>query len=101
DGKQRIAVYTGTGWLTGGFAGGACTAGGGGDGEQHETEAAASALRTALKRSGQTSASAATSAPTSGALHVFKLPWRSGCPLDTSSRRSGTVVCVTACARSA
>src|SRR5581483_9083761 len=40
DGKQRIAVYTGTGWLTGGFAGGACPAGGGGDGEQHETEAA-------------------------------------------------------------
>lgn len=29
DGKQRIAVYSGTGWLAGGFAGGECPAKGG------------------------------------------------------------------------
>ncbi len=51
DGKQRIAVYSGVGWLPGGFAGGACpsepgTAGGG----------------------------ASSGTGTSGALHVFKLP---------------------------
>lgn len=46
DGKQRVAVYTGVGWLAGGFAGGTCPG-----------------------KSGSTSG-----APTSGALHVFKLP---------------------------
>jgi alcohol dehydrogenase (cytochrome c) len=54
DGKQRVAVYTGTGTLTGGFAGGACPA----DGNDEDDEKTA----------------AATTTPTSGALHVFKLP---------------------------
>jgi lanthanide-dependent methanol dehydrogenase len=45
DGKQRVAVYTGLGWLAGGFAGGACPA----RGED-------------------------STAPRSGAVHVFKLP---------------------------
>ena len=49
DGKQRIAVYSGIGWLPGGFAGGACPKGGWGG-------------------------AAVAGAPTSGVLHVFKLP---------------------------
>lgn len=53
DGKQRVAVYTGVGWLAGGFAGGPCPAGG--SGESKKTKAVAGA-------------------PTSGMLHVFKLP---------------------------
>ena len=55
DGKQRIAVYTGIGWLAGGFAGGACPAGGGGD-DRGDRRAAAVA------------------GPTGGVVHVFKLP---------------------------
>jgi len=35
DGKQRVAIYTGTGWLSGGFAGGACPADGGDGGKVH------------------------------------------------------------------
>jgi len=58
DGKQRVAVYTGVGWLAGGFAGGPCPAGGSGDSE----------------RSKRTTTTAAATAPTSGMLHVFKLP---------------------------
>ncbi len=52
DGKQRVAVYTGIGWLPGGFAGGACPAGGGDDDGPR------------VRAGG----------PTSGALHVFRLP---------------------------
>jgi alcohol dehydrogenase (cytochrome c) len=48
DGKQRVAVYTGLGWLVGGFAGGTCPASG-----EH---------------------SRPTPGVTSGMLHVFKLP---------------------------
>lgn len=48
DGKQRVALYTGVGWLAGGFAGGTCPAKG-----EHERPAPG---------------------VTSGALHVFKLP---------------------------
>jgi alcohol dehydrogenase (cytochrome c) len=54
DGKQRIAVYTGTGWLTGGFAGGACPAGN----REEDDE--------------KTSATPGTSS--GGMVHVFKLP---------------------------
>lgn len=54
DGKQRIAVYTGIGWLPGGFAGGACPGGSGDDDDERPAPVAG--------------------APTSGALHVFKLP---------------------------
>lgn len=54
DGKQRVAVYTGIGWLPGGFAGGACPAGRGDDDDDAPRPPAGS--------------------PTSGAVHVFKLP---------------------------
>lgn len=47
DGRQRIAVYAGTGWLTGGFAGGACPRG---------------------------SSEGSTTTTGGGRLHVFKLP---------------------------
>ena len=47
DGKQRVAIYTGIGWLAGGFAGGKCP--GGGEGRP-------------------------TTSATSGMVHVFKLP---------------------------
>ena len=47
DGKQRVAIYTGIGWLAGGFAGGKCP----GEGEEQPTTSA-----------------------TSGMVHVFKLP---------------------------
>jgi len=45
DGKQRVAVYTGVGWLAGGFVGGPCPAGGD---EDHQGG--------------------------SGAVHIFRLP---------------------------
>ena len=55
DGQQRVAVYTGVGWLAGGFAGGSCPAGSG--------------------ESGRSSTGGrAAAGPTSGMLHVFKLP---------------------------
>lgn len=47
DGKQRVAVYTGVGWLAGGFAGGKCPGG---------------------------SSESTTTTGASGMLHVFKLP---------------------------
>ena len=64
DGKQRVAVYTGVGWLAGGFAGGPCPAGGGGGQNKPLSGAFAN-----LKVPAQPQAGA-----TSGALHVFKLP---------------------------
>ncbi|MDO9316551.1 MAG: PQQ-dependent dehydrogenase, methanol/ethanol family [Burkholderiaceae bacterium] len=48
DGKQRVAIYTGVGWLAGGFAGGKCPGGGSEDSQ--------------------------TTTGASGMLHVFKLP---------------------------
>lgn len=72
DGHQRVAFYTGVGWLPGGFAGGACPGRGKGEGESERANTAVSeAVRKRSK--GQTSA-AATAAPTSGMLHVLKLP---------------------------
>jgi alcohol dehydrogenase (cytochrome c) len=69
DGTERIAVYTGTGWLAGGFAGGACPA-----------DDAAKAIvggplggsfaNVNVVQAGPQRKSAATS----GAVHVFKLP---------------------------
>jgi lanthanide-dependent methanol dehydrogenase len=72
DGKQRVAVYTGTGWLAGGFAGGPCPKGGG----ESESEAATSTLGRASARiqAAAPTAAATAVAPTSGMLHVFKLP---------------------------
>ena len=74
DGKERVAVYTGTGWLSGGFAGGPCPAGGG-FGGNNALEGNRSPLSSAiadlhLPAAGQ----ARGAAPTSGAVHVFKLP---------------------------
>lgn len=74
DGHQRVAVYTGAGWLAGGFAGGTCpyvnpgdnATGGGGLG------AAVGKLRLSGKIPAAPAAAAA--GPTSGMLHVFKLP---------------------------
>jgi lanthanide-dependent methanol dehydrogenase len=66
DGKQRVAIYTGLGWLAGGFAGGPCPASGGGD-----SHGKASPMATA---SGAQQGSAPASAATSGTVHVFKLP---------------------------
>lgn len=69
DGKQRVAVYTGVGWLAGGFAGGACPGGGSGESESSTPLArATSKLKTAAAAAGT------AVAPTSGMLHVFKLP---------------------------
>ncbi len=57
DGKQRVAIYTGIGWLAGGFAGGFaggnCPPGG--------------------SKSEDGTPPPAAGAPTSGAIHVFKL----------------------------
>ena len=70
DGKQRIAVYTGVGWLPGGFAGGTCPAGvSGGEGNGTTLSRAAAKLQAS-----QSPTAAAAAAPTSGMLHVFKLP---------------------------
>jgi alcohol dehydrogenase (cytochrome c) len=69
DGKQRVAVYTGVGWLAGGFAGGRCPRGGG------DNAATASPLAQAVAKLHTAEvAPAAVAAPTSGMLHVFKLP---------------------------
>jgi alcohol dehydrogenase (cytochrome c) len=64
DGKQRIAVYTGVGWLAGGFAGGTCptVAKGGG------------ALANSFEELHVQKAAAPAAGVTSGMLHVFKLP---------------------------
>ncbi|MGC4076353.1 MAG: PQQ-dependent dehydrogenase, methanol/ethanol family [Rubrivivax sp.] len=57
DGRQRVAVYTGVGWLAGGLAGGKCPAGSSDDEDgARNTQARAAA------------------GPTSGMVHVFKLP---------------------------
>lgn len=69
DGKQRVAVYSGIGWLPGAFAGGACPARLNGDGDEREGEDYGKASKTVsglgLSASGGAS---------SGVLHVFRLP---------------------------
>ncbi len=73
DGKQRVAVYTGLGWLAGGFAGAPCPDTGGGSANM---AGARSPLASAIGdlHLSKASAPAAAAAPTSGVLHVFKLP---------------------------
>lgn len=77
DGKQRVAITTGVGWLNGAFVGGACPAetsnvgngdggGGGGNGALAQAKAAVEL--------GAAHPAAATPAVTSGYVHVFKLP---------------------------
>jgi alcohol dehydrogenase (cytochrome c) len=63
DGHQRVAVYTGVGWLAGGFAGGTCPVERTGTG----------ALAGAIENLHVPKVTVATSV-TSGMLHVFKLP---------------------------
>ena len=71
DGKQRVAVYTGIGWLAGGFAGGPCPAGGNGG---NNSAAAVSPLANAFGNLHAPAAPSAATGPRSGYLHVFKLP---------------------------
>ncbi|MGO9673158.1 MAG: PQQ-dependent dehydrogenase, methanol/ethanol family [Methylocella sp.] len=71
DGKQRVAITTGLGFLNGGFAGGPCPAGtnfgdGGGGGQ--------SALAQAAVKFGASQPAAAPAPATSGYVHIFKLP---------------------------
>ena len=68
DGKQRIAVTTGIGWLAGGFAGGPCPAGGNGGGNASPLAGAVAGLKSPAGAPQQ------GAGPTSGVLHVFKLP---------------------------
>ena len=70
DGKQRVAITTGLGFLNGGFAGGPCPAGStfGSD---------ARVLTQAAQKLGATqnaTVQPAAVTPTSGVVHVFKLP---------------------------
>jgi alcohol dehydrogenase (cytochrome c) len=71
DGRERVAVYTGTGWLAGGFAGGPCPASGDGG---NAVEGAASPLAAAVAGLQLPQGKGRPAAPTSGAVHVFKLP---------------------------
>jgi alcohol dehydrogenase (cytochrome c) len=72
DGKQRVAVTTGLGYLNGAFAGGACPAGatfgdgGGGGGTDNVRSQAVAKFAAAKPKVGPT--------VTSGYVHVFKLP---------------------------
>lgn len=67
DGKQRVAVMTGVGWLAGGFAGGTCPSGGAwGDAKMPLGQAIAGLNKgKVLPQAG---------GATSGYVHVFKLP---------------------------
>jgi alcohol dehydrogenase (cytochrome c) len=74
DGKQRVAITTGLGYLNGAFAGGACPAGAtfGGDGAGAATTG--NARNEAAVELGATLPKAAAATVTSGYVHVFKLP---------------------------
>ncbi|MFO1341243.1 MAG: PQQ-dependent dehydrogenase, methanol/ethanol family [Burkholderiaceae bacterium] len=68
DGKQRVAVYAGLGWLAGGFAGGPCPA------QQAQGARSGTALSAAVAGLKQNSAQGRSTTATSGMVHVFKLP---------------------------
>jgi len=77
DGKQRVAITTGIGWVEGAFAGGPCPAGS----TSAEDEGAENRSRWTVERSVQDiganlvkPTTATTTAITSGYVHVFKLP---------------------------
>jgi lanthanide-dependent methanol dehydrogenase len=72
DGKQRVAVYTGLGWLAGGFAGAPCPDPGAGA----ERVGAMSPLAGAIDdlQLAKPAKAGSAAAPTSGMVHVFKLP---------------------------
>ena len=65
--NPRVAVYTGVGWLAGGFAGGPCPGGG-----NAQTRGGTSLARAVDGLQTNTTARAPTAK--SGMLHVFKLP---------------------------
>ena len=67
DGKQRIAVVTGVGWLAGGFAGGTCPKG-------NNFGNVRTPVRTAIEAMTPGVVDAAPKTATSGVIHVFKLP---------------------------
>jgi len=73
DGKQRVAITTGLGFLNGGFAGGPCPAGSTfGDGVG--AAASGNARTQAVADFAATRPVAAATGATSGYVHVFKLP---------------------------
>jgi alcohol dehydrogenase (cytochrome c) len=83
DGKQRVAITTGLGFLNGGFAGGACPAGstfggdGGGNGAATgptANAASGNARNEAVLALAQKLPAAPASTVTSGYVHVYKLP---------------------------
>ena len=79
DGKQRVAVYTGAGWLAGGLAGGTCPYVPPGESRQGGTAlgSAISNLRTVKSPAAPVNAGnagAQAAGPTSGMVHIFKLP---------------------------
>jgi PQQ-dependent dehydrogenase (methanol/ethanol family) len=76
DGKQRVAIYTGVGYLAGGFAGGPCPRRGGGGGDSADSGDARTTtpLSNAMQTLQATRAPAPVTTVTSGMVHVFKLP---------------------------
>lgn len=84
DGKQRVAITTGVGWLNGGFVGGTCptehqnngSSGGDGGGGGRAAAAALPQGAAAADLGAKTAASLkpAATTVTSGYVHVFKLP---------------------------
>ncbi len=72
DGKQRVAITTGLGYLNGGFAGGSCPAGATFADDGAGTTANAK-VRAAAQYGAKTR-TATTTAVTSGYVHVFRLP---------------------------
>lgn len=73
DGKQRVAVYTGLGWLAGGFAGAPCPDTGRGESRVGAASPLSSAIGD-LRLRPEARPPAVAAAPTSGMVHVFKLP---------------------------
>lgn len=73
DGKQRVAITTGLGYLNGAFAGGACPAGSTFSGDAVPGNARTQAVA-GFAASHPQAAPAAAGGPTSGYVHVFKLP---------------------------
>ena len=75
DGRQRVAVYTGVGWLAGGLAGGTCPyVAPGEDGGSSPKSQAVARYRGKVGLAEVRSVAAPQAGPTSGMLHVFKLP---------------------------
>ncbi|HTJ65662.1 MAG TPA: PQQ-dependent dehydrogenase, methanol/ethanol family [Alphaproteobacteria bacterium] len=74
DGKQRVAITTGLGYLNGGFAGGACPAGSTFGSDVASPGNARTQAVADFATSHPQAAPAAAGGATSGYVHVFKLP---------------------------